>query len=117
MDDGLNDLIEELEEYGRTRKGELAVMVLEAANRLREMSGLDNRAKEKAEEHLRNIDDITRKEAAVIIRGLRNNWTVQSGWDLRDRRALQMGADALVVLDEIESEITICKRKLKEIAG
>ena len=37
MDDGLNDLIEELDDYGRARKGELAGMVLEAANRLREM--------------------------------------------------------------------------------
>ena len=37
MDDGLKDLIEELDDYGKARKGELAGMVLEAANRLREM--------------------------------------------------------------------------------
>ena len=37
MDQGLKDLIDELREYGNARKGELAGMVLEAANRLEEM--------------------------------------------------------------------------------
>ena len=34
MDKGLSDLIEELREYAAPRKGELAGMILEAANRL-----------------------------------------------------------------------------------
>ena len=34
MDDGLKDFIEELREYGNARRGELAGMILEAANRL-----------------------------------------------------------------------------------
>lgn len=37
MDDGLKDLIQELRDYGNARKGELAGMMLEAANRLEEM--------------------------------------------------------------------------------
>ena len=38
MDNGLQDLIDELREYGIARKGELAGMVLEAANRLEELA-------------------------------------------------------------------------------
>ena len=38
MDNGLKDFIEELREYGNARKGELAGMLLEAANRLEEMA-------------------------------------------------------------------------------
>ena len=34
MDNGLKDFIQELREYGNARKGELAGMMLEAANRL-----------------------------------------------------------------------------------
>ena len=38
MDNGVKDLIEELREYAAPRKGELAGMLLEAANRLEELS-------------------------------------------------------------------------------
>ena len=38
MDNGLKDFIEELREYAAPRKGELAGMLLEAANRLEELS-------------------------------------------------------------------------------
>ena len=38
MSDGTKDLIDELREYAGQRKGELAGMMLEAANRLEEMS-------------------------------------------------------------------------------
>ena len=34
MDDGIKDFIQELREYGNARKGDLAGMILEAANRL-----------------------------------------------------------------------------------
>lgn len=34
MDDGLKDFIQELRDYGNARRGELAGMMLEAANRL-----------------------------------------------------------------------------------
>lgn len=37
MDDGLKDFIQELRDYGNARKGELAGMILEAANRLEEL--------------------------------------------------------------------------------
>lgn len=37
MDDGLKDFIQELRDYGNARKGELAGMMLEAANRLEVM--------------------------------------------------------------------------------
>lgn len=39
MDKGLKDLIEELREYAAPRKGHLAGMLLEAANRLEELAG------------------------------------------------------------------------------
>ena len=38
MDDGLKDFIQELRDYGNARRGDLAGMVLEAANRLEFMS-------------------------------------------------------------------------------
>ena len=38
MDKGVKDLIDELREYAAPRKGELAGMLLEAANRLEELS-------------------------------------------------------------------------------
>ena len=38
MDNGVKDLIDELREYAAPRKGELAGMLLEAANRLEELS-------------------------------------------------------------------------------
>ena len=34
MDDGLKDFIQELRDYGNARRGDLAGMILEAANRL-----------------------------------------------------------------------------------
>ena len=37
-DNGLKDMIEELREYAAPRKGELAGMLLEAANRLEEQA-------------------------------------------------------------------------------
>ena len=37
MDEGLKDLIQELRDYGNARRGALAGMVLEAANRLEAM--------------------------------------------------------------------------------
>ena len=39
MDDGLKDFIQQLRDYGNARKGELAGMLLEAANRLEELAG------------------------------------------------------------------------------
>lgn len=38
MDDGLKDFIQELRDYGNARRGDLAGMILEAANRLEYMS-------------------------------------------------------------------------------
>ena len=38
MDDGLKDFIQELRDYGNARRGELAGMILEAANRLEYMN-------------------------------------------------------------------------------
>jgi hypothetical protein len=38
MDDGLKDFIQELRDYGNARRGDLAGMILEAANRLEFMS-------------------------------------------------------------------------------
>lgn len=71
MDKGLKDLIEELRDYGNARKGELAGMVLEAANRLEE---LDERVNTRSitisidEKALKKLTDKAVQDAVEEIR-------------------------------------------------
>lgn len=62
MDKGLKDLIEELREYAAPRKGELAGMLMEAANRLEECGGKLEKIDRlcRMYDHFIEVDDIRR---------------------------------------------------------
>ena len=73
MDSGLKDLIDELREYAAPRKGELAGMLLEAANRLEEQDSelsiyrrIDLETDPETIEGLYNADEISIKLRNVV---------------------------------------------------
>ena len=73
MDNGLKDLIDELREYAAPRRGELAGMLLEAANRLEEQESelsvyrrVDLETNPETIEGLYNADKISRKLRNVV---------------------------------------------------